>query len=33
MACGVLTAQRGWARKEDIINTWTPEQLQSWLHR
>ncbi len=33
MDYGVLTAQRGWARKEDIINTWTPEQLQTWLRR
>jgi DNA polymerase (family 10) len=28
---GVATARRGWVQKGDVINTWTPEKLQSWL--
>ncbi|MCW5876884.1 MAG: DNA polymerase/3'-5' exonuclease PolX [Anaerolineales bacterium] len=28
---GVATARRGWATAKDVINTWTPKQLQDWL--
>ncbi len=28
---GVLTARRGWATADHIINTWEPESLLSWL--
>ncbi len=31
---GVTTARRAWASPEQIINTWSPEKLMSWLdHR
>jgi DNA polymerase (family 10) len=28
---GVATARRGWVTPADVINTWTPKQLQAWL--
>jgi histidinol phosphatase-like PHP family hydrolase len=28
---GVATARRGWVTAADVINTWTPKQLQTWL--
>ena len=28
---GVLTARRGWATAEAVLNTWTPERLLTWL--
>jgi DNA polymerase (family 10) len=28
---GVATARRGWAEKDDILNTWTAEELEDWL--
>ncbi len=28
---GVLTGRRGWATADDIINTWPPARLQTWL--
>jgi DNA polymerase (family 10) len=28
---GVATARRGWVTAADVINTWTPKQLQAWL--
>jgi DNA polymerase (family 10) len=28
---GVATARRGWVRPQDVINTWSPEQLIHWL--
>lgn len=30
---GVLTARRGWARAEDVANTWSLAELQRWLAR
>lgn len=31
MRYGVLTARRGWATRDDVLNTWSPERLQEWL--
>jgi DNA polymerase (family X) len=28
---GVATARRGWVRPRDVINTWPPDRLISWL--
>ncbi len=28
---GVATARRGWVTAKDVINAWTPKQLQAWL--
>ena len=28
---GVATARRGWVKAQDVINTWKPEQLETWL--
>ena len=33
MALGVGTARRGWARRQDVINAFTVEELQSWQKR
>ncbi|MBN1466551.1 DNA polymerase/3'-5' exonuclease PolX [candidate division KSB1 bacterium] len=33
MALGVGTARRGWARKQDVINTFTLDQLRAWQKR
>ncbi|MBN1561440.1 DNA polymerase/3'-5' exonuclease PolX [candidate division KSB1 bacterium] len=33
MALGVGTARRGWARKEDVINTYSLDQLRAWQKR
>jgi DNA polymerase (family 10) len=30
---GVATARRAWAERKDIINTWTPKQIESWLRK
>ncbi len=30
---GVATARRAWAERKDIINSWTPKQIQSWLKK
>ncbi|KPV48282.1 phosphotransferase, partial [Kouleothrix aurantiaca] len=30
---GVLTARRGWARAEDVANTWLLEELLAWIAR
>jgi len=31
MRYGVDVARRGWAEKKNIINTWPPEKIRSWL--
>lgn len=31
MHFGVATARRGWVEANDVINTWEPERLLSWL--
>src|SRR3990170_4443589 len=28
---GVATARRGWVTAKDVINAWTPKQIQQWL--
>jgi DNA polymerase (family 10) len=28
---GVATARRAWAQKENVINTWTVEEITAWL--
>ena len=28
---GVATARRGWATAADVVNAWTPKQIQKWL--
>ena len=28
---GVATARRGWVTAKDVINAWTPKQIQAWL--
>ena len=28
---GVATARRGWVQAKDVINTWEPERLLTWL--
>lgn len=33
MALGVGTARRGWAKKEDVINTFTIDALRAWQKR
>ena len=33
MEYGVLTAQRGWAPRDQVINTWEPERFFDWLGR
>lgn len=30
---GVATARRGWVEAKNVINTWTPNQIQKWLER
>ena len=30
---GVATARRGWVEAKNVINTWTPKQIQTWLNR
>lgn len=30
---GVLTARRGWAEPDDVINTWPLQKLRSWLKK
>ena len=30
---GILTARRGWASAEDILNAWPTDQLLAWLRR
>ena len=30
---GVATARRGWVEADQVINTWDPERLLSWLRR
>ena len=31
---GVLTARRGWASPENVLNAWEPDRLLAWLrHR
>ncbi len=32
MHFGVATARRGWVQKQDVINTWSTEELLAWLH-
>ncbi len=31
MRYGVATARRGWATREDVINTWTRDELAGWV--
>ena len=31
MDYGVLTAQRGWAPRELVVNTWEPDRFFAWL--
>jgi DNA polymerase (family 10) len=31
MPYGIAVARRGWAEKEDIINTWDYEKLENWI--
>jgi DNA polymerase (family 10) len=31
MHFGVATARRGWVEANDVINTWEPKRLLSWL--
>jgi len=31
MGFGVATAGRGWATKADVLNTFTPAKLKSWV--
>jgi len=31
MRFGVLTARRGWLRKQDVLNTWTARKIQSFV--
>jgi len=33
MEYGVQTAQRGWAPKELVVNTWTPKKFLKWAQR
>lgn len=33
MEFGVATARRAWAEPKNVINTWTPKQIQKWLQR
>jgi DNA polymerase (family 10) len=33
MEVGVATARKGWIRKENVINTWTKEELKKFLTR
>ena len=33
MQYGVLTARRGWAQKQDVINTLPLDELEKWLKR
>jgi DNA polymerase (family 10) len=33
LSYGVATARRGWVTAKDVINTWTPRQIQGWLAR
>ncbi|MEX2143823.1 MAG: DNA polymerase/3'-5' exonuclease PolX [Anaerolineales bacterium] len=28
---GVATARRGWVTAKDVVNAWTPKQIQAWL--
>jgi len=31
MKYGVTTARRGWAGRDDVINTYTPKKLMKWI--
>jgi DNA polymerase (family 10) len=31
MHFGVSTARRAWVETEDVINTWSPQKIMSWL--
>jgi DNA polymerase (family 10) len=31
MRFGVATARRGWATREDVVNTWSVVKLKAWL--
>jgi DNA polymerase (family 10) len=31
LSFGVATARRGWVQADQVINTWQPERLLSWL--
>lgn len=31
LSFGVATARRGWVTAKDVINAWTPKQIQAWL--
>jgi DNA polymerase (family 10) len=31
MEYGVLTAQRGWAPKDQVINTWDQDRFLAWV--
>jgi len=31
MPFGVATAERGWATKADVLNTWPLAKLKTWL--
>ena len=33
MRYGVTTARRGWARPQDVVNTYSPAELKKWLSR
>jgi len=30
---GVANARRGWVRKQQIANTWTPKRFLNWVER
>ena len=30
---GVATARRGWVEAKDVINSWEPKELLTWLHK
>ena len=31
MRYGVVVARRGWASRDDVLNTWPPDRLRAWL--
>ena len=33
MSYGILTARRGWARKQDVVNAMTAAQFRKWVRR
>lgn len=33
MAVGVKTGRRGWLKKETVVNTWSAEELQNFIHK